>query len=194
MPTAPAWVSVVRTGNLAEAGYLANELEAEGFHSRVEQHDSFSAIDGSWTSVFLIQVPSEEVQESADHLRVHLAETELAQPIAAADVFLDDASQRGAVVWRPIALMIVAGAAILFIGQKMRELRGRQHEPPSRARLMHALENIDRPFVSVDPNHAPNRFRILYSHQARIWRLQEDMDGDGSYDREWRFAGSAIDN
>lgn len=194
VPEPAQWVSVVRTSNLAEAGYLANELESGGFDSQIRQHDSFSAIDGSWTTRFLIQVPAENAQPAADHLRFHLAENELAAPVPSAEDFAVDAAGRGVVVWRPLALMIVAGAAVLLIGHKIRELRGRPHEPPSRARLLQVLERIDRPFVSVDPGQAGNRFRLLFNRPGQVWRLQEDMDGDGRYDREWRFRESVLDN
>ena len=183
-------VSVVRTASLAEAGYLANELEAGGFESHVQQHDSFSAVDGSWSTLFLIQVPAEQAQQAADLLRSHLAETELAEPIDP----VNDIAERGAVIWRPLALMIVAGATVLLIGHKMRELRVRQLEPPSRARLLSVLEQIDRPFVSVNQGNAPNRFRLIFSRPGQVWRLQEDRDGDGRYDREWRFREPVLEN
>jgi hypothetical protein len=190
VPDEGAWVSVVRTGNLAEAGFLANELETGGFRSQIRQHDSFSAVDGSWNSLFLIQVPLDQAQESADHLRDYLAETELAGPITVTEDGVDGGTQRGP-GWAPIALMVVAGVAVLFIGQRMRELRARQHEP-SRAGLLNALEQIDRPFISVDPGKAPGRFRLLFSRHAHHWRLQEDINGDGRYDREWTFRESAV--
>lgn len=193
VPEASPWVSVVRTTNLAEAGYLANELEAGGFESQIRQHDSFSAIDGSWTTQFLIQVPADQAEHSADHLRIHLAETDRAAPIPPVEEYAADAADRGVVVWRPLALMIVAGAAVLFIGHRMREIR-RQHEPPSRARLLQVLERIDRPFVSVDAEHGAGRYRLLFSHHGQTWRLQEDMDGDGHYDREWHFPDPALEN
>jgi hypothetical protein len=184
-PEEASWVSVVRTVNLAEAGYLANELEMGGFCARIKQHDSFSALDGSWTSLFLIQVPDDVAQESADHLRTYLEEADFSGSAAAlADAA--DGSHRGGPVWRPLALMVVAGVAVLFIGQRMRELRARQHEP-SRAGLLTALEQIDRPFVSVEPGKGKGRFRLLFSRHAQLWRLQEDMNGDGRYDREWMF-------
>jgi hypothetical protein len=184
-------VSVVRTINLTEAGFLANELEAGGFHSQIRQHDSFSAVDGTWNSLFLVQVPADEAQASADHLRSFLAEAEFSGPIAVADDG-DDGVPRGP-VWRPLALIVVAGVAVLLIGQKMRELRARQHEP-SRAGLLHVLEQIDRPFVSVDPGKGPGRFRLMYSRRTQHWRLQEDPDGDGRYDREWTFREPALQN
>ena len=180
----PAWVSVVRTSNLAEAGYLADELENGGFRTQIKQHDSFSALDGSWTGFFLIQVPAEEAQQSADQLRSYLAEPELTSPLSVAQDY--DATDRGPIVLRPLAMMLVAGVAILFIGQKMRELRAR-HDPQTRPRLLTVLEKIDRPFVSVNPRHAPNRFRLLFSRPAEAWQLQEDVDGDGHYDRHWQF-------
>lgn len=186
------WVSVVRTINLAEAGYLANELETGGFPSQIRQHDSFSAVDGTWNSLFLIQVPAEQAQASADHLRAYLAEAEFSGPIAVAEDGADDGAPRGP-VWRPLALMVVAGVAVLFIGQRMRELRVRQHEA-SRANLLHVLEQIDRPFVSVDPGKEAGRFRLMFNRRMEIWRLQEDPDGDGRYDREWTFREPTLQN
>lgn len=190
VPQPTEWVSVVRTASLAEAGYLAHELEAGGFESQVKQHDSFSALDGSWSTLFLIQVPAEQAQHSADHLRSHLADPDISTPLTSAE----DGPERGTVIWRPLALMIVAGATVLLIGHKMRELRVRQQEPPSRAGLLTVLEQIDRPFVSVNQDHAPNRFRLIFSRHGQVWRLQEDMDGDGQYDREWRFREPVLDN
>src|SRR5689334_1822045 len=54
---AAPWIAVARVSNLAEAGFLADELVGQGIEARVHQLDDFNALHDRWTSVYLLRVP-----------------------------------------------------------------------------------------------------------------------------------------
>jgi hypothetical protein len=211
-PPPTEWVSIVRCTNVAEAGYLANVLAGEGIETHIEQHDSFSAIDGHWVSMFLLQAPADAAQRAAERIRDQLAQDE----VAAADSYLDPppaaqtkappAGREHAPVeagipfgrltredtpapadWRPLALILLAGVAIVVIGLQLRESNRRPAQPPTGPMLLRALEQIDRPFVSQPRPGDPRRYRLRFDGRRRIWHLDVDTNGDGRYDRRKAF-------
>src|SRR3990170_638397 len=70
------WVDVARVTNLAEAGFLVDELAGEGIDARVYQSEDFSALADRWLVSYLIQSPPHDAQAAAAHIRQHLAEIE----------------------------------------------------------------------------------------------------------------------
>src|SRR4051794_21851922 len=58
------WTNVARIANLAEAGFLVDELVGMGIDARTHQSDDFNALNDRWTSLYLIQVPSEHAEEA----------------------------------------------------------------------------------------------------------------------------------
>src|SRR4051812_1637634 len=65
------WTSVARVANLAEAGFLADELVGLGIEARIHQSDDFNALNDRWTPLYLIQVPSELADEAAARIQLH---------------------------------------------------------------------------------------------------------------------------
>ena len=65
------WTNVARVANLAEAGFLTDELVGLGIDARIHQLDDFNALSDRWTSLYLIQVPSENAEEAAAQIQRH---------------------------------------------------------------------------------------------------------------------------
>src|SRR3990172_1031012 len=68
------WTDVARLTNLAEAGFLTDELVGLGIDARIHQLEEFSALTDRWATVYLIRVPAEAAREAAARIRLHLAE------------------------------------------------------------------------------------------------------------------------
>ena len=61
--------NVARVANLAEAGFLTDELVGLGIEARIHQLEDFNALNDRWTSLYLIQVPSENAEEAAAQIQ-----------------------------------------------------------------------------------------------------------------------------
>ena len=55
--TQSRWINVARVANLAEAGFLVDELAGEGIDARIYQSEDFSALTDRWQVSYLIQSP-----------------------------------------------------------------------------------------------------------------------------------------
>ena len=73
------WIDVARVANLAEAGFIVDELIGLGFQARVHQVDEFSAATDRWSAQYLIRAPEEYAPAAAEHLRQYLSEEPLGQ-------------------------------------------------------------------------------------------------------------------
>jgi hypothetical protein len=73
-PDSIEWVDVARVANLAEAGFLCDELVGAGIEARVHQQEEFNAAIDRWTSQYLIRVPIQSAQHAAVLVRQHLYE------------------------------------------------------------------------------------------------------------------------
>src|SRR5437879_6373223 len=70
----PAWIDVARVSNLAEAGFLTDELVGLGIDARIYQLQEFSAANDRWGSLYLIRVPAAGALDAAARIRQHMAE------------------------------------------------------------------------------------------------------------------------
>ena len=68
------WANVARVTNLAEAGFLTDELVGLGIDARIYQLEEFSAVTDRWATVYLIRVPGPMAREAAAQIRLHLTE------------------------------------------------------------------------------------------------------------------------
>jgi hypothetical protein len=184
---APAipWVDVARVTNLAEAGFLSDELVGFGIDARVHQLEEFSAITDRWETMYLIRVPSEVAREAAAHIRQHLIdEADESESPSIGFRFAADGDAIDPLLWRPVALVVLAGVASFMLGQRFSE-QNVERRPP-RNSLSTAVGVIGRAFVT-EPAPGQPRHRLTLDRRRHIWLLDSDRDGDGIYDTTQRF-------
>lgn len=183
----PEWTSVARVTNLAEAGYLANDLSTHGIKTRIFDAESFCAVSGGWSAAYLIQVPTTNSQAAAARIRSHLADEAADDRYDYQQSFPDGADDPVDVVfWRPVALMVIAGVASFILGQHLaaERLPARQQLP--RNSLPALVDGIGRSFVT-EPVAGGPRHRLSFHHGQNCWYLETDADGDGRYESYQRF-------
>jgi hypothetical protein len=180
------WTSIARLTDLAEVGYFSDVLESEGFTPRVRQHNEFSAVDGSWKTIFIVQVPPQQSGEAAQHLRLALEQTTDEADQAGDDRALSGEASSGeksanpwASLWKPVVFVLIASGVVY----SMRHVdRGPRQPPRPGTSLWDTLIETDQVFASDSGNQHPNRRLVADRRTRTIW-LYEDINGDGRADR-----------
>jgi hypothetical protein len=177
------WIDVARVTNLAEAGFLTDELVGHGIDAQIHQLQEFSALSDCWTSLYLIRVPDSQAPRAAAQIRRHLtddaAEYE-AEP--AGGGWLAEGHASDPLLWRPLALVVLAGVSSFVLGQRFSDRPDPKPERrPPRDLLVSAMESIDRPFV-ITPAPGQAGHRLQFDRRRQSWILETDRDGDGLYD------------
>jgi hypothetical protein len=185
------WIDVARVTNLAEAGFLTDELVGHGIDAQIHQLQEFSALTDCWSSLYHIRVPAGAAQNAAAHIRQHLAD-DLAEveTDSVAFRFSGGSQPLEPLLWRPIALVILAGVSSFVLGQRFSDRQDPKVERrPPRDSLSSAIESIDRPFV-IQPSPGKAGHRLQFDHRRQSWILDTDRDGDGRYDSTQLFQSS----
>ena len=178
------WTSIARLTNLAEVGYFADALETRGMPTKVRQHNEYSALDGTWRSTFILQVPQTDGVAAAE-----LIEHELAQSADEAEDW-DLARAAGdsgppsfpAAPWKSLAMVLVASGLAYCAGHS-----GADQLPPRlQPSLWQALRESSSPLVTNGPPGTP-RQRISFDPATGSILLEDDFDGDGRFDRLRQF-------
>jgi len=179
------WVTVARVNNLAESGYFADLLAAREIESQVEQFDDFSAVDGSWQRTYVIRVRQADGQSSADAIQEELARAGSDED--AGEFSTPTPSDFSPVAWMPLALMLIAGGLLYW------NSRGGRLPGPERIRqversdaLWRALTASEHPLIERNGAGDPQR-TLHYDEQSDMLILDEDLDGDGLFDRRREF-------
>ena len=181
-PHGESWRDVARTGSLAEAGFLANDLMTCGIETRIHHSDTFSALHGAWVDSYVLQVTDGQAAVAADRIRQQTADAEADhRPIDGPDWY-DQPDSLETVLWRPIALIVIAGVASFLLGERFGERRVRVDQPTSGRSLHSAVEAIGRPFTTSFQPGQP-RHRLRFDARRDAWQLDTDSDGDGHYER-----------
>ncbi len=184
------WTDVARVRNLAEAGFLTDELAGLGIDARIHQLDEFGASGDRWASLYLIRVPTSVARDAAARIRQHLADEEAErEPEAVAFRFSIDDQSADPLFWRPVAIVILAGMASFVLGQQFsqqKEQRGERRPP--RNSLASAVEAVG-PLVT-EPAHGQPRHRLTFDRRHQTWFLDVDREGDGIYDSRRAFHAS----
>lgn len=179
-----AWTNVARLTNLAEAGFLTDELTSEGVEARVYAVESFSILTDTWIPSYLIQVPSDSAHEAATMLRHRLAGEQVADQ-ALADTYDYDRSPADSLAWRPVVLVLAAGAICFVLGQHFaRQEIPRRPLPPNS--LPATIDAIGRPLFT-EPIPGQPRHRLSYQWREQAWYLDTDVDGDGTFESHRKF-------
>ncbi|HEX6986241.1 MAG TPA: hypothetical protein VF170_12745 [Planctomycetaceae bacterium] len=183
IPDAGDLVTIARFRSAAEAGYFADELEADGAARPVlTAVDDFDAMAGHWGSVYLLRVPTADAKRMSQRLRELVAETsddeesEFERRPAAAD---------GGGSWLPLALAFAAGSAVLFAVQKADRVAAGPPRPAGMPdELLDRLGESSRPWVQVLPDGGRLELR---TEPGDVFVLREDRDGDGRPETTTRF-------
>jgi hypothetical protein len=184
--TDDGWTDVARVGNLAEAGFLANDLAGEGIDAQIHAVEEFSGVAGSWSASYLIRVPSDVAQEAAKRIRRHVADDEAWRrepPPRSQFEAINQAVE--AFDWRPVAMMVLAGVVCFVIGQQVGRSDARPRPLPPRS-LPAAIDAIGRPLLT-EPAPGQPRYRLSYQWRQHVWQLDTDTDGDGRFDARREF-------
>jgi hypothetical protein len=185
---AQQWIDVARVANLAEAGFLTDELVGHDIDAQIHQLQEFSALTDRWSALYLIRVPADAAHDAAAHIRQHLIDD-------AADVenepvgfrFSTSSQQLDPLLWRPVALVILAGVSSFVLGQRLSDRQDpKANDRPPRNSLASAMESIDRPFV-IEPEPGKAGHRLQYDRRKRSLILDTDRNGDGRYDSTRAF-------
>jgi hypothetical protein len=184
------WIDVARVNNLAEAGFLTDELVGLGIDARIYQLEEFSAISDRWASLYLIRVPSGLAGEAAAQLRQYLADDPADREAEAASLRYPHEQPMDPLFWRPVALVILAGVSSFVLGQRFSDQNEIKPERrASRNSLLSAVDAAGRPFVS-EPAPGQPRHRLSYDRRQETWFLDTDRDHDGRFDSRKAFHAS----
>jgi hypothetical protein len=178
-------IDVARLTNLAEAGFLADELIGLGFDAQIHQQQEFSALTDRWSAHYLIRVPADYAHEAAAHIRQYMAEAD--RDDRSTYQYTATVDSMDPLLWRPVALVILAGVSSFVLGQRFSEQNEVQIDRrPSRDSLSSAIESIDRPFVTA-PGRGQAGHRLSFDGKRQKWVLETDRDGDGRFDSRRAF-------
>jgi hypothetical protein len=175
---------VARIGNLAEAGFLADELVGLGINARIHQLDDFNALNDRWTSLYLIQVPSEHSDEAATQIQRHRDDDVRSRGEDQSDPLPLSGQLMNPRFWRPVALILLTGIASFVVGQR---LSGQNAARSLASNSLPSTANrIGRPFVT-EPVAGKPRYRLSFNSRKQAWSLETDRDNDGLYDTRRQF-------
>jgi hypothetical protein len=185
------WVDVARVTNLAEAGFLTDELVGLGIDAQIHQLNDFSALTDCWASLYLIRVPAGAARDAAARIRQHLADVDDIDAEGDAEPtgfgFTTGEHAIDPLLWRPVALVILAGVSSFVLGQRFSEQQAMKADRrPPRDSLSSAVQEIDRPFVAESAGGQPGH-RLQFDERRQSWILDTDRDGDGRYDSRQAF-------
>jgi len=204
-PTAekpPAWKSIAQLNNLAEAGFYADFLEGEGFSTRVNHRHDYSALDATWDTSFELQVSADEVTRAFATLQKGIEQHEdgrdsdeswgesgassqrraawAGQGSVVQDEF--DGRRRSSTLSPPLVWVLVAGGLAYTLG---RSGVGPAHH--SEQDVVWQAIRHSSPFISEPAEGNPRRC-LRYDPAQREFVLEEDQNGDGVWDLQWRFS------
>jgi hypothetical protein len=188
-----AWTNVARIANLAEAGFLTDELIGMGIPARIHQSDDFNAVIDRWTSLYVIQVAPENAEDAAAQIQRHRDDDVRNQGDAPSDPSSLSGRMLDPLFWRPIALVVLTGIASFVLGQRLSAPNlGRPNLSDS---LASTANQIGRPFVTEPAADKP-RYRLSFDSRRQTWSLEIDRDNDGRYEGRKLFqsTGAAITN
>jgi hypothetical protein len=186
-----AWVDVARVTNLAEAGFLCDELTGLDIDARVYQSDDYSERGGGWTTTYLIRVPSDVAQHAAAQIRAHVAEAAAEEELNACQFgYAGEIGPMDPTYWRPVAVVVLAGVASFVLGRQTALPEGPRR--PTRDSLATAVDAIGQPLLT-QPVPGQPRYQLSFDRSRQAWQLDTDRNGDGIFEahRQFQTSGAA---
>ena len=161
------WTDVARLSNLAEAGFIVDELIGLGIDARIHQLEEFNAASDRWSPKYLIQVPSDLAHAGADHVRKYLFDDDDGRrPVLDSFRFSLTRDCSDLVSWRALALLALGGIVGFAAGQRFAPQNSHRRLPPDR--LATAVAEINRPFLSAAGREPAAVSAVLRSSEHRV--------------------------
>jgi len=187
-----SWIDVARVANLAEAGFIVDELIGLGFQAGVRQIDEFSAANDRWSAQYLIRVPEEFAAEAADHIGQYLSE----EPVGRTTMLqrlresVQSTPQEQSYSWRPVVVIMLVGVTSFLLGHQYSEQTATRQ--PSSTDLSATIAKVGRPFVSKPAANQPE-YQLSFDQRRQMWTLRAVRDDDGVFESAQHFtaAGAA---
>lgn len=199
--TAPR--ALARVGNLAEAGYLASLLEAEGIPATIRVAENFNAVTGAWTVAYQLDVSDDDKFRAARLLRQEAdARARGDEPSQRGGEFPTDVSDtrfgaepidEAANLLRPLTLLVVVAAVgwgFFARNGAGRNVRAVPNAEPAAA-LGAAVRSLGAPLYATDGPDRPLH-RLRFDAENRCWELAIDADRDGRFETNRRFGAAAV--
>lgn len=179
---------VARVRNLAEAGFLSDELVGRGIDAWIHQLDEFSASSDRWSSLYLIRVPSDAADKAAALIRQYVDDdAQDREALDSAPAFSLASQVMDPLFWRPVALVVLTGIVSFGLGQRFSAPRVDRRLPSNS--LPSAVNEIGRP-LATEPVAGRPRHRLSFDSRRQAWWLDTDRDNDGHYDERQQFHAS----
>jgi hypothetical protein len=181
----PEWVNVARVVNLAEAGFLSDDLGGLGIDARVVQTDEFSGIGGHWTTSYMIQVPPAAARSAAAQIRRYVENDAPDRKLGVERYDVGNAAPiPDFAAWRPVVIFVLAGV-VCFVAGRHTGLPQPRLRPPEEQPAA-AMEANGGPLFS-EPAPGEPRHRLMFDSQLGQWILDTDLNLDGSYEHRQFF-------
>jgi hypothetical protein len=178
------WVSVGRFRNLAEVGYFCDLFTSHKIPSQTRQHDEFRATDGSWRSIYVLQVPDERSAQAVELIKSEIAEDDVdADSVPWSLTDLPESVEAATNGLARLALLVVVVGGLAFLAGRAGPDR-RAAVAPAGPTLCQTLAEIDGP-LTTDAAAEGTPHRVRFDPGSGTLLIERDTDGDGRFER-WR--------
>jgi hypothetical protein len=170
------WNPIAKFGELAEAGYFADELRSEGIRSRIIASSDLEA-DGGWRSQFQLLTAEADSQRAREWLVRHIEEHD--------ELGWNEANQPERLTPRRTGIagmLLIVGSSLsagLFMGAQLRS------PDPAFIEFWDAVKSS--PTYTTDPRLPGPRRRLDIDQDRGILRIRQDLDQDGEFDEQMEF-------
>ncbi len=189
--TTMPWIDVARVANLAEAGFIVDELIGLGFQARVHQLDEFSAATDRWSAKYLIRAPDEYAAAAAVHIGQYLSEEPIGQRTMLERLreSVGNMPQDRTASRKYVLIVTLVGVTSFLFGHEYSEPAAPRQNRSSD--LTTAIKSVGVTLSSEPAANRPN-YQLSFDPQHQLWTLSADRDHDGIYESEQHFTASGM--
>ena len=202
------WTPIARLSNLADSGYFSDLIAAQEIDVQVKEVDEFNALLGLWEATFVLQVPRDDARRAAELMNQHLEASgdsqqdkrgshdsfgqnthetsETTSPGPHEVMWPEPSATAVTPIWKSVVLVLVAGGLAYGLG---RTAGRRDVEAVPKADHDRLWQVLSRPGETWVNDSLPGRpkYRLHCEPGSDRIVLDEDMDGDGRYERRRQF-------